>query len=215
MDKYYSMLHRANTDILGHPNCDKVVENLCIEDFDYYDKDGFELNVAEQKFYRASGYPIDYPCLNHHCFQQPWFEIEPSGTRAGLIIDHSLILHRCSYGGHARNQLLEWVEKTPKASHLLNCRPKWGFDFALDFCVDNRTIYEVLHIEFDSTNYKEFCNKLINMEQFIRHTDWVDISNKVISKKDEWEHLKGFEQNHWKANYILGWKKAEYTEKVA
>lgn len=214
MDKYYSMLHRANTMILGNPLCREVVEDLCVEDFDYYDKDGFELNIAEQKFYRAAGYPIDYNCLNHTCYQEKWFEIEPSGTDAGLIIDHSLILHRCNYGGNALDQLNYWLEKTPKAQFLINTKAKWGYDFALDFC-ENGIIYEILHIEVDSTAYKEFCNKLILMEQFIRHTDWVDVSKKVISKKDEWQHLKGFEQNHWKANFVLGWGKAEYTEKVA
>jgi hypothetical protein len=107
------------------------------------------------------------------------------------------------------------VRKNSQGKSFINCRPKWGFDFALDFCTEDKTIYEILHIEVDSTNYKEFCNKVISTEQFIRHTDWIDTANRVINKKDEWQHLKGFEQNHWKANYILGWKKAEYTEKVA
>lgn len=209
------MLKRVfSTSILGNPICEKPVDNLELSDFDYYDKDGFELNKAEQKFYLANKYPIDYDCLNHRCYQEPWFELDSQGKEQGLLLDHALILHRCEYAGEAARQLTSWSKQTPKAHYLLNCRPKWGYDLALDY-YDGRSLVEVIHIEVDCSEYKKFTDKLVHIEYFIKHADWISIAKSVLANKDKWQHLKGFEQNHWKANYVLGWDKAEYTEKVA
>jgi hypothetical protein len=43
---------------------------------------------------------------------------------------------------------------------------------------------------------------------------WRDAADRVWQHRDQWQHLQGFDQNHWKAEYLLGWKKAEYTEKT-
>lgn len=209
------MLKRIfTTSILGNPICERAVEHLELSDFDYYDKDGFELNLAEQKFYRANNYPIDYACLNHSCYQEPWFELDAYGKEQGLLLDHALILHRCHYTGAALDQIKHWTKETPKAHYLINCKPKWGYDLALDY-YDGHTLTEVIHIEVDCANYNEFTDKLVNIEFFIKHADWVSIAKSINVNRDKWQHLKGFEQNHWKANYVLGWDKAEYTEKVA
>lgn len=201
--------------LFGYPHCSKRVDFLDASDFDYYDKDGFELNIAEQKFYRASGHPIDLAILNHHCWQEPWFELEKAGSNAGLILDHALVLHRCSYSDQAKEQLQELNSLTPKVNYLLNCRAKWGYDFAMDYCTPEGELYEILHIEVDDYNYNKFKDNLISMEYTIRHTDWLDVAQKIIARQDEWKPLQGFEQNNWKAKFILGWNKAEYTEKVA
>ncbi len=55
---------------------------------------------------------------------------------------------------------------------------------------------------------------MLNFEWTVRHTDWLDAADRVWSQRDQWQHLQGFDQNHWKAEYLLGWKKAEYTEKT-
>jgi hypothetical protein len=87
------------------PTCVNAVENLNPQDFEYYDKDGFELNRAERKFYDAMKYPIDYPMLNHKCWQEPWLYLnDPTGL---LIMDHSMFLCRASYEDAAAEQLTE------------------------------------------------------------------------------------------------------------
>ena len=174
----------------------------------------YRLGPKNQKFYLANNYPIDYNCLNHRCYQEPWYVLDKQGEESGLILDHALILHRCSYYGSAANQLKEWAKLTPKAHYLLNCRPKWGYDLALDYW-NGESLTEVIHIEVDCAEYQEFTEKLVGIDFFIKHADWINIAEAVIEHKDEWQHLKGFEQNHWKARFILGWNKAEYTEKVA
>lgn len=204
------MLKRLGFELKSNPICSTEVDGLVPEDFFYYDKDGFELNLAERKFYLAQGYLLN-DCLNHVCYQQPWFALEKEDL--GLIIDHSIILHRCSYSGKAKEQLEKLKPQIPYADLLLKTKSKWGFDFALDAVLDGQ-VFEVIHIEYDSKDYDLFKSRLISVEYSIRHMDWVSAAKTVWDKKQEWQSLKGFEQNHWKANYLLGWNKSEYTEKT-
>jgi hypothetical protein len=197
---------------MSNPSCSNSVVDLHAEDFRYYDKDGFELNRAEQKFYTAMGLPINYPCLNHTCWQEPWFELESAELR--LILDHSIFLCRCNYNGAALEQLKKLQQEIPLTDLLIKTRCKWGFDFALDAVADDGTIYEVLHVEYDHYDYEYFKNRMIDFEWTVRHTDWVDAARRVWQARDQWQILQGFDQNHWKAEYLLGWTKAEYTEKT-
>jgi hypothetical protein len=197
---------------LSDPYCDKPIAELEPEDFLYYDKDGFELNRAEQKFYQAMDYPIDHPILNHCCWQEPWFELEPGDHE--LILDHCMFLQRCYYRGAANKQIFDMCAKTAKAQLLLQTRPKWGYDFDLDALSPEGTVYEVLHIEIDDKNYERFINHMVSFDYIIRNTDWVDAAEKIWNIRDQWQHLKGFQQNDLKAKYLLGWNHAEYTEKA-
>jgi hypothetical protein len=205
------MFRRHQVTLMSNPSCSKSIDDLDSSDFRYYDKDGFELNRAEQKFYSAMQYPIDIPILNHHCWQEPWFELESDDL--GLILDHSMFLCRASYEGAAEAQLKDLKTSTPTADYLLRTRRKWGFDFALD-AVRNGVTFEVLHVEYDNYDYEDFKNRMILFEYTVRHTDWLDAADRVWQHRDQWQHLVGFDQNHWKAEYLLGWKKAEYTEKT-
>ena len=204
------MFKRHEVTIMSNPVCQNAVDDINLEDFCYYDKDGFELNLAEQKFYRAMGFPIHYPLLNHTCWQEPWFELE--STVEDLILDHSMFLCRAAYSGQAQSQLEKLKHKNPQADYLLRTRIKWGYDFALDAVRDGHT-FEVLHVEYDHTEFNHFRSRMIQFDWKVRHTDWQDAADRVWSQRDQWQHLKGFDQNHWKAEYLLGWSKAEYTEK--
>ena len=206
------MFRRHQVTMMSNPCCYKSIENLSASDFQYYDKDGFELNLAEQKFYAAMDYPIHNPILNHTCWQEPWFELERNDL--GLVLDHSMFLCRCNYDQQAADQLQELKTTVPLADYLLRTKRKWGFDFALDAVLEDGTAYEVLHVEYDSCNYDTFRNHMINFEWTVRHTDWIDAADRVWQQRDQWQHLQGFEQNHWKAEFLLGWQKAEYTEKT-
>lgn len=203
------MFRRHQITLMSNPVCSKLVKDLDELDFRYYDKDGFELNIAEQKFYQQNNLPLN-TCLNHYCCQQPWFKIINSDK---LILDHSLILHRARYIGQAYDQLAKLKSQWPLAEFLLQTKQKWGFDFALDAVIDG-TVFEVIHVEYDSYNYDFFTNRLISFEKVIKHTDLIDAAERVWAQQDHWRHLKGFEQNHWKANYLIGWQRAEYTEKA-
>jgi hypothetical protein len=206
------MFKRHDTRVSSNAVCLNAVENLLPEDFNYYDKDGFELNVAEQKFYSAMGFPINYPILNHCCWQEPWFELE-QGNKT-LLLDHSMILARCEYARDALAQIKEFVPLNPYAQLLTKVKSKWGFDFALDAVADNGAVYEVIHIEYDNYHYDIFNTRRLQFDYLVRHTDWEDAAQRIWQQRDKWVNLQGFEQNHWKANYLIGWEKAEYVEKA-
>jgi hypothetical protein len=71
------------------------------------------------------------------------------------------------------------------------------------------------HIDLhDNYDYEQFKNRMICFEYTVRHTDWQDAAIRVWNQRDQWQTLTGFDQNHWKAAYLLGWNKAEYTEKT-
>lgn len=206
------MFRRKDVHPLSNPICVNPVEELVAEDFLYYDKDGFELNKAEQKFYRAMRFPIDFPLLNHTCWQEPWFELENKTPE--LILDHSMFLQRCAYRSEAREQIQKFAEIEPRANLLLQTKIKWGFDFDLDAVAPDGTVYEVLHIEYDDTDYNRFSAKMMAFDYKVRHTDWVDAAQRIWNHRDQWQDLKGFAQNDWKAAFLIGWKRAEYTEKA-
>ena len=205
------MFRRHNVTLMSNPICSKAVEGIETQDFQYYDKDGFELNFAEQRFYSAMDYPIRHRILNHTCWQEPWFELERSDLN--LILDHSMFLCRCNYEQAAEEQLKQLRKIVPTADYLLQTKKKWGFDFALDAVTDGGVAYEVLHVEYDNCEYDEFKNRMITFEWAVRHTDWQDCARRVWQQRDQWQSLTGFKQNDWKAEFILGWKKSEYTEK--
>jgi hypothetical protein len=205
------MFKRFDVSIVSNPICTEPLYKIVPDDFKFYDKDGFELNQAEQKYYRMMHHPIEEPILNHTCWQNTWFELEDKNST--LILDHCMILHRCSYEGYAAHQLGKIIREIPEASWLLDTQQKWGFDFALDAVDDNGNIYEVLHIEYDNLNYDNFVKSMVSFDFTIRHTDWADAATRVNQHQDEWKHLKSWEQNNWKSNFLIGWKKSEYTEK--
>ncbi len=207
------MFKRYPTPVVSNPHCSQAVEDLTPEDFLCYDVDGFELSQAEQRYYRAMDYPIHHPILNHCCWQEPWFELQ-DGVE-GLLLHHAMLLHRCDYIAAAREQLLELQQTIPWANQLINTRIKWGFDFNLYGIADDCTVYEVLHIEYDNNNYDAFNRCLQSFEFTIKHIDWHDAARRVWDLKDQWQPLKGFEQNHWKAKYLIGWDKSEVIEKAS
>lgn len=202
------MIKRNNVTLISNPICRDAIIDIKDEDFLYYDKDGFELNVAEQKFYQQSKFPLNN-YLNHTCWQEPWFELAFNDT---VFVDHSLFLCRACYSGEAIKQLESIKKSQPRADLLINTKMKWGYDFAID-AVNNGTVYEVIHIEYDSLSYDKFSENFVKMEYVLRYTDWEDAAKKIWQEKDKWNGLNGFEQNHWKAKFLLGWNKAEYTEK--
>lgn len=175
---------------------------------DYFDKDGFELTLLEQEYYRAQGLPFGYQ-LNHRVCELPWIE---SG-HTNLSVDHSMLIHRCDFQGFARQQIEKHLEENYKLNWLLNCRKKWGIDISLDW-IDEDHNYEIVHIEFDTYNYSQALSNKARVEEWVRDEDWIYAAAVIWKRREEWQHLRGFDQNNWKARYF-GWPKAELVEKSA
>jgi hypothetical protein len=176
----------------------------------YYDKDGFELCHLEREFYRIHGYRFGEH-LNHHCvWQENWLRKDGDNTH-GLIVDHSMILHRCDFTQAAREQLEQHRGRLPRLDFLMRARRKWGLDMALDWA-DEQGAIEVIHIEMDSYDYDEACEDKIRIQEWAMRMDWEWAAKKMRETRSEWQDLTGFAQNDWKARYF-GFPKAERTQK--
>lgn len=196
--------------LFADPSCKKAVSPVRIstKSVDYFDKDGFELTELEQEYYMVNRLPVS-SILNHYCSQQPWFIMAEVNK---FILDHSIVLHRCNFEEHAREQLIFYKPNHPKLTYLLQCKQKWGLDFCLDY-FDGEEMYEVIHIETDFFTLEECTAYKENIEKFVLATDWENAAKQLILKKDEWFSLTGFAQNDWKAKYF-GFPKAELTHKA-
>ena len=71
-----------------------------------------------------------------------------------------------------------------------------------------------MHIEYDTINYDEFVQELNSVQLQIDNIDWHSASKAILEHREDWQYLRGFAQNDWKARYLLNWQRAEYTEKT-
>jgi len=189
--------------------CTAESYNLQLRDFDFYDKDGFELTAAERKLLEANGFKLN-PCLNHWTLHTDWITI-PYHKITNLHIDHSMLLHRGDYRDDALEEIKSYFH--PGAAFMANSKAKWGLDFAIDHMLNHKDVVEILHIEFDDYDYNRINDKKHELEEWILKQDWEDLAAKIRKERYHWAHLRGPEQNNWKARFLLGWDKAEYTEK--
>lgn len=195
-----------------NPNitCTLPVANLENNDFRWYDKDGYELCIAERKFYREMNFPLT-ECLYHICWQDAWLNV----TDDRFILDHCMLLHRCDFAEAAAEQIKSFKDTNPRSQLLLKSKKKWGFDFALDYIDEEKNVWEIVHIEWDSYDLNEVIEMKSHIQEKVFSIDWEDISKHIIKKQDDWSRLEGFKQNDFKANMIFGWKFAERTQKSA
>ncbi len=173
----------------------------------HFDNDGFQLNRLEQLYYQAQG--IDTPeCLGVRAAHYDWFSVIEPGP---FIIDHSLLITRCAYVGRAREQLERMSATYPYLKKYLLLKPKWGFDFALEYAGEEYV--EVLHIERDFDSYREAVLQKELFEKRVLGERWNLFVKELLVRKPIWEPLQGMARNDWKARF-WGFDKAERTLKA-
>lgn len=172
----------------------------------YFDNDGFELSYLEQEYYRENNVSIN-TLLNHPCDQTEWIRCDDPLFK----LDHSLLLHRRSFAGEAREQLIKYKSQFPQLDKYIRLTPKWGFDFALEYYY-GETSLEVIHFENDYPSYEQALETKSVLEEKILTSDWIHFVQKLIWYKDKWENLPGMQQNDWKAKF-WGLNRAEETIK--
>ena len=177
----------------------------------YFDKDGFEINILEQAFYKHSNIDISQEHLFHIANHVDWI-IDEEKSKFGCVVDHSMISTRWAFAGEAREQLIRLSEQKPELNKLLAIRPKWGIDFSLDYVYKGGCM-ELFHIEADYWTYQEAQEGKQKAEELILTTDWEDQAETVLAKKNEWIELNADDQADWKAQYF-GWDRAFDNFKV-
>lgn len=197
-----------NADFHQNLTCTLAPDGFFRGDFSYYDKDGFELTVAERKILLCNGAELSH-VLNHWAWGVDWMDLDRVSA-PGLHLDHCLLLHRPDFAGKVLELLKNYPH--PCAAFMVQARAKWGLDFALDHIEDGDAI-EVLHIELDDYDFARIQDRKQQLEAWLSQQDLSDMAKKMRDSRIHWQHLRGFAQNDWKARYFLGWDRAEYTEK--
>lgn len=198
----------ASAEFHQNLTCTLAPDGFFRDDFSYYDKDGFELTVAERKILLCNGIQLEY-ILNHWAWCVNWMELKVD-SHSGLYLDHCLLLHRPDFAGDVLELLKNYPH--PCANFMVQSRAKWGLDFALDH-IENDDAIEVLHIELDDYDFARIQDRKQELESWLLGQDLQDMAKKMRDTRSQWQHLRGFAQNDWKARYFLGWDRSEYTEK--
>lgn len=178
--------------------------------FEYFDKDGFDLNVFEAEVYKRNDIEVQ-PLLNRNANHYVWFEHEFTGR--GVHFDHSLLMCRRSYAGDLAAQISQKSQENPLLNKLLMLRPKWGIDVNVEFVFNDGSIMEVFHHESDYYSFDEYCENKEHLERFVEDTDFEDAANHLLRDKHLWNDLCGDDQTDYKARYF-GFDRAYTTQKV-
>lgn len=195
-----------------NPNMTKSVEENLFADFafEYFDKDGFDLNEFEAEVYRQNDILVQ-PLLNRNANHYVWFEHNFAGK--GIYFDHSLLMCRRSYDGELAEQIRRKMQENPLLNKLLMLTPKWGIDVNIEFVFDDNTIMEVFHHESDYYNYEEYLENKEYLERFVYNTDFEYAAHKLLECKLHWQDLCGDDQTDYKARFF-GFDRAYTTQKV-
>lgn len=168
------------------------------ENVRFYDKDGFELTPLEIEHYKENSVPLTSYLYNLAC-HKPW--IEQVNDTSGIILDHSMILERYSFGGDAKWQLEYLSDLIPQLHKLIQTKHKWGIDFSVDYIKDGE-VTDVFHLEVDSYNYDHIVELHGKATERILSIDWESGAKAIRNRKDEWQHLEGHAQSDWKAQFF-------------
>ena len=170
------------------------------KELDLYDQNGYDLTEIERLYAQANGVVVQGHRETKHTIKQNWFEQEFKTT--GAVFNHSLLFERKGYGGAARDQLTNWAKDINLFYKLLAIKPKWGLDFSMDYVDEQGNVFEVLHWEYDGFNYEEIQEMKLKNEYKLLKMDWEDVSEQILTRKQEWYNLDFFEQSAWKCDYI-------------
>jgi hypothetical protein len=203
------MILFSENKFLENPFIDTAIDDSLFteENIKHFDNDGFQLNFLEQQYYRARGIKI-VECLGVFAAHYDWCTIS-SGSN--FILDHAMVITRCSYIGQALEQIKHHSKQYPYLKKYLLARPKWGLDFALEY-VDDNGYLEVLHFEKDFLNLEQALSSKKQLEKQLLSTNWDKFVDDLKSTKYEWQSLEGLRKNDWKARK-WGFECAETTLK--
>lgn len=166
-----------------------------------FDQNGYDLCPLEIEYAHANdGWQSQHRNSNHIALRKQWFR-QPAHV-LGPVLNHALIFERKGYADRARDQLVNWAKFNPLIHKMIRYRPKWGFDFSIDYVGEDGEVFEALHYEFDSFDLNEVKQQRQWLEPIFLNTDWQHFAASLIKHKDEWHSLGFTEQSAWKCKHL-------------
>jgi len=179
----------------------RVFERLYYPEF--FDRIGYELTYIESLYHKANG--IDTLVLvpgsttDASANIQDW--IDQKQIHSNIFLDHAHIIVRYAYIGKAYNQIKKYAKQYPRLQKLLNIKPKFGYDFCIDY-INHEKVFEICHIEHDFSNWKTFKRNFDWAENFILTTNWEEKANYLESTYNDWYTNDEYAQAQFKAKYF-------------
>ena len=178
-----------------------VFERLYYPEF--FDRIGYELTYIESLYHKANG--INTLVLGPGSTTdasaniQDW--IDQKQIHSNIFLDRAHIVVRYAYIGKAYNQIKKYAKQYPRLQKLLNIKPKFGYDFCIDY-IDHEKVFEICHIEHDFSNWKTFKKNFDWTENFILTTNWEDKANYLEGTYNDWYTTDEYAQAQFKAKYF-------------
>jgi hypothetical protein len=63
-------------------------------------------------------------------------------------------------------------------------------------------VFEIVHWEWDSFSFVEILHKKDDVQKLILKTDWEDVGEKLLRRKNEWYSLPFKQQSDYKCAFV-------------
>jgi hypothetical protein len=189
------------------------VEEILMNGGCHVDHEGFDLNDIEQAYYAHNKISLTYDKTWYKDGGQtkgtnatiyPWFE----QTRFDkLVLDHSHFVFKFPIEGEAKEQIRKYAVKRPELMRLLSARFKAGLDLCIDYFGEDR-VEPIIHIEWDYDNMQELYEAVIQVEEIIQNSEWLDLVPTILRFNDlaRKKKLDAFQQSDTRSMIIFGEK---------
>ncbi len=172
-----------------------------LDTVDLFDQNGYDLSELELMYCESNnGWASVHRNHHHIALRKLWFS--QAQLDRGAVLNHSLLFERKGFAGEARAQLESWAKQCPLLWKVVKIRPKWGFDFSIDWADEEGNVFEILHYEFDGFDHTEVDDQRLWHEEKFSSIDWEDAARTMLARKDEWHGLEFFEQSDWKCQFF-------------
>lgn len=172
-----------------------------IDAVELFDQNGYDLSPLELMYsVPNNGWASVHRNHHHIALRKSWFSQPPADR--GAVLNHSLLFERKGFSGAAREQLESWAKTVPLFWKVVKIRPKWGFDFSIDWADEQGNVFEILHYEFDGFDFAEVDDQRQLHEEKFQSVDWEGAAKQMLARKDEWHDLEFFEQSDWKCQFF-------------
>lgn len=182
-----------------------------------FEQNGYEMTEVEQWYAKEAKVSTQKHYSSQTCLKKEWMiqdvysyytgstalnTTTDTGAWEGAHLNHCLLFERRGFTGAALEQLKKFATKNTLLYKLIKMKPKWGFDFSMDYTDKEGNVLEVLHYEYDGFNYNEILEKQKKHEAIFLNIDWNNAAKELLKHKDTWGNMEFFEQSAWKCRYF-------------
>ena len=160
---------------------------------------GFQLTELEEALLLANG--GKFYADDERADMVDWLG-QSGDVREGVVMNHSFIIYRRAVDGEAYKQLWEMAQHNPTIHRVLQQKPRWGLDFSVEYIKPDGTMFEIIHWEYDTTDYGAIEELRERYQEKFLTTDWEAGAKYLLSKKHEWIDLGWFPQSKYKCDFF-------------